>query len=54
MLWFDCVIDFHSPTIDLGEVVVFYGASSGRFLVVDYRGSTKIGTVVVGVKSSAD
>lgn len=54
LLLTDSILDFHSPIIDLSQVVVFNSASSRLGTGVDNSGSTNIGAEFVSVKSSVD
>lgn len=54
LLTSDRILDFHSPIINLSQVVVFDGASSRRSTIVNHSSSTDEGAEFVGVKSGTN
>ena len=48
------ILDFHSPIINLSQVVVFDGASSRRSTIVNQGSSADEGAEFVGIKSGTN
>ena len=54
LLTSDRILDFHSPIINLSQVVVFDGASSRRSTIVNQGSSADEGAEFIGVESGTN